>query len=672
MPCDRTVPLQSLCDRPEVECGYVRNGCGDELFCGRWCPEQQQCGVREANRCGYPSLCTDEGWCWENPLPQGFGLNGSFLLDDHHAWFVGDNETILFFDGEKLSLQGPASPPHLRVNLLDVHASAPDDAVAGGRNGRLLHWDGQRWEVEGTDLPFTGNVRAVWSLGQGVALAAGGQGTVLLRRTSSAFLPSERWKVIRLPGGNNELRALHVTPDGVAWALAEPPALYASAPGNYESWEAVPVSPLPAGRRIAAMGEALYLMGNTNSGVAIGKLEFDGGYSVVQSVTGGINNAFAGDGGIWLIGGNGALSFLDATETLNATAVSMGPWQTGVWLPQGRPLLGGAFGAMGLVTAAGVLLSWSPQLALQSLAIGAVCGSSPDVMYAAGSREGFGCGQGTSTGGTQACVRFAARRESSRGIVWEWYRAGLGGTQNLLACYALDQRRFWLTGDDSKFVFWDPQRSPGEWGWGDFTGTFGGQYTGAWGLPDAGFFFARSTPELTTSPTGENGSFTTLDAGATAGLRSVWGTGGDHIVAVGASGAISRFDGTTWAYSENVATADLLAVHGAQLAAGGRRYVVGGTNGVLLSGDGELPWQTATEPAQRFNQAWVSSSGVAWAVGVGFDGGAWVERSEPGGPWSSVPLTMPRGLSGLFGFDHADGGHTIWVTGGQGLILRRP
>ncbi len=37
----------------------------------------------------------DGGWAWQNPLPQGNGLNAVVCANATHAWAVGDCGTIL-------------------------------------------------------------------------------------------------------------------------------------------------------------------------------------------------------------------------------------------------------------------------------------------------------------------------------------------------------------------------------------------------------------------------------------------------------------------------------------------------------------------------------------------------------------------------------------------------
>ena len=37
----------------------------------------------------------EEGWFWQNPLPQGNGLHSTYFIDSNTGWAVGSSGTIL-------------------------------------------------------------------------------------------------------------------------------------------------------------------------------------------------------------------------------------------------------------------------------------------------------------------------------------------------------------------------------------------------------------------------------------------------------------------------------------------------------------------------------------------------------------------------------------------------
>ena len=40
-------------------------------------------------------VCSDDNWCWRNPLPQGNPLNGVWGSGESDVWAVGSGGTIL-------------------------------------------------------------------------------------------------------------------------------------------------------------------------------------------------------------------------------------------------------------------------------------------------------------------------------------------------------------------------------------------------------------------------------------------------------------------------------------------------------------------------------------------------------------------------------------------------
>ncbi len=661
-PCDPSLDLAARC--AEVECGMVSNGCGDELDCEKRCQGGLWCGTQRPNACGLPTLCSPEGWCWENPLPQGYTLNAGFRLDARHTWFVGENRTVLRYDGEQLVQETPAEAPGSTLN--DVHGTAPDEVYAVGRNGLILHRVDGRWEVESIFPTSSATLRAVWSLGGGQALAGGSGGAVFYRVPGAQ--PGDRWRQVTQTLGSDVVD-LAVDSAGVAFALTRTAGLFQSS-GDYSTWTLLDVPPFVEARQVLVRDGALYLSGSDGSGRTLQRrtLGEDAGYTALVTGASTPTQLLADGELVWGVTGGGVIT-VARDDTSQSRSFNDGQWAGGALVGPGAAMVVGLHGAMGLVRAdAGTLLLSTPRSA-RGNNIGGLCGSSPEVMFAAAGREGTSC-----TG--ECLVRFARREASAAGVRWQWEEARLGGSSQLHACFALGPEDFWMPGDDSKFVYWGDGPDAG-WGWGDFTGTYSGVYTAGWGQPDAGYYFTRtSSRSLTWSPTGRTGwqgvpVGLSPDAGPT--LRGVWGVGGDDIVTVGQAGTVSRFDGTSWVSAANVASTDFLAVHGARLADGTRRYVAVGTNGVLLSnlGDGG-PSVTTVGAGFTFRQAWVSgASGAAWAVGNAPDGGAWVVHSALDQPWNGVPFVSSRQLTGVFGFDEADGGQSLWVAGPHGMVLRR-
>jgi len=99
----------------------------------------------------FQPLCPVAGWCWENPLPAGnalYAVSGSSSSD---VWAVGDNGTILHYDGQTWS----AVPSGVSERLTGVWAASASEAWISGTNGALLRWDGNAWGPAGQPPALT-------------------------------------------------------------------------------------------------------------------------------------------------------------------------------------------------------------------------------------------------------------------------------------------------------------------------------------------------------------------------------------------------------------------------------------------------------------------------------------------------------------------------------------
>ena len=105
----------------QSDCGPLDDGCGHTLDCGlltdggeRSCPPPTVCGAgSNPNLCGAAVSCNN-GWCWENPLPQGNTLRGLWT-DGTERWAVGDLGTLLHDNGQFWKLAGSPTRSTLRA-----------------------------------------------------------------------------------------------------------------------------------------------------------------------------------------------------------------------------------------------------------------------------------------------------------------------------------------------------------------------------------------------------------------------------------------------------------------------------------------------------------------------------------------------------------------------------
>jgi hypothetical protein len=144
-------------------------------------------------------------------------------------------------------------------------------------------------------------------------------------------------------------------------------------------------------------------------------------------------------------------------------------------------------------------------------------------------------------------------------------------------------------------------------------------------------------------------------SGTTASLRNVWGTSENNIYAVGTGGAILRYDGTRWSEMPSGTTEDLIAV-------GGKSetdvFAVSAIGSVLRY-NGTSWSRLASEPdaALPVRDAWGTSSTNIYALkssSIGdlastiyhFNGTAWtIVHRGPGSQWTSSFYQAVWGVS---------------------------
>jgi hypothetical protein len=122
-----------------------------------------------------PSLppCSDDGWCWESPLPQGNDLNAVWGPGPGSAWTVGEAGTILYWTGARWA--GTSSGTTQTLN--GVWGTGPSDAWAVGNAGTLLHWNGSKWRAFSS--PTTSDLKGVWSSSPDDTWVVGAGGSIL-------------------------------------------------------------------------------------------------------------------------------------------------------------------------------------------------------------------------------------------------------------------------------------------------------------------------------------------------------------------------------------------------------------------------------------------------------------------------------------------------------------
>lgn len=150
----------------------------DKRKCGTWlgCLQELRPGQDEILHAYFaPQVCR-AGFCWENPGPQGNTLRDLWGTDGQ-LWAVGKNGTILHFDGETWRGQESTTFAHLGA----VWGTTGNDIWAAGDSGTLLHFDGTEWKAMEPPPPISEQVtlRAGSSLPKGKLLVVAKGGIAL-------------------------------------------------------------------------------------------------------------------------------------------------------------------------------------------------------------------------------------------------------------------------------------------------------------------------------------------------------------------------------------------------------------------------------------------------------------------------------------------------------------
>jgi hypothetical protein len=153
-----------------------------------------------------------------------------------------------------------------------------------------------------------------------------------------------------------------------------------------------------------------------------------------------------------------------------------------------------------------------------------------------------------------------------------------------------------------------------------------------------------------------DGNWTAQNTGGTAWF-GVWAAAPGDAFAVGSSGAIRRWNGSTWsAMTAPGGLGNLNAVWGTS---GSNVYAVG-DNGVILHWDGAA-WSTMTSNfTKSFEAVWGSSASDVWAVGQGGN-----VRHYDGVSWDSVASATSGVLYGIAGSSSTD----VYAVGNFGTIV---
>jgi hypothetical protein len=563
-----------------------------------------------------PAVCSADGWCWQNPLPQGNDLFGVWGSGPHDVWAVGASGTILHWDGSAWS----GTPSGTTEEIRAVWGSGPNDVWAVGgpafsdphpAPSTILHWDGTAWS---NSTSPAGSLRAIWGSGANDVWAVGDAGTTLhwdgtawtsvgapfdFRFTLQGVWgsgPDDVWVV----GGNQLGRwdgqtwTLSFTSNGYSgiggsgpgdvWAAGSNPGLGNGVVDHWTGtgWSSSTTSSFGL-RKIRATG--------ANDIWALGEgtvLHWNGSSWLSRAISGsGILSDVWGSGAndVWAVGSGGAILHWDGAtwSAPNSTKPLTSLWGSGandVWAVGGTGTILHWDGS-----------SWSAATSGTTSDLQGVWGSSANDVWAVGSNG--------------ALVHW-------NGTIWSASTSPLGG--NLYAVWGSGPNDVWAIGDVGTAVHWNGTA------WSDATSLISqqpGTIRGIWGdsADDAWMVGAGvSGPSGNIMRRGVLDMWGSVQVLSSSDFNGVWGSGANDVWAVGNGGTIARWNGLIWSVgtsdTTSPTTGDLLSVWGS----GPDDVWATVRFGFMIHWDGHA-WSSVDGPS-GFGAVWGSDAGHVWAAGA--------------------------------------------------------
>lgn len=117
-------------------------------------------------------LCSDDKWCFENPLPHGNGYSNVWAHSPTNVFAVSGG-VVTHYDGAKTRVIKSG----LKSTLYDVWGTSPTEVFVCGTLGVVLKYDGATWTPLNTG--FSGTLYSVWGTSGANLYAVGYSGKVL-------------------------------------------------------------------------------------------------------------------------------------------------------------------------------------------------------------------------------------------------------------------------------------------------------------------------------------------------------------------------------------------------------------------------------------------------------------------------------------------------------------
>ncbi|SFC26162.1 WD40/YVTN/BNR-like repeat-containing protein [Tropicimonas isoalkanivorans] len=475
-------------------------------------------------------------------------------------WRHGDGDWTLE-RGCKLRADGKYAADDANTPLFAATADGQGRFWAVGDNGLILHFDGTDWAAEPSGTPF--HLRAVTMLGDGRVMAAGANGTVLIRD------PDGIWAAATCPVATTITSVLAIAPDDVLLAGGRYFVQAGRFLGDLLRWDGAHIHKLDPGsgatrfRALRALGNGALAVGDRGQSIHIRGKRVSALPSETQHDLLGLDVTEAGE---VIAVGDFATLLVGNAKVTPAPALRPEPapnWERmetgtdrqlwGIWQ---HPQTGIAYacGEEGTVLALDGD-RWTKLPPAGVLGLHALAASDDGGLLAAGQ-----LGEVHHFDGERWRLHFDLKLDVTIMSLWS------DGDATVIA-----------VGDEGLILRWNGSD------WARMTSGTRSALYGLWGR-DREHLLAVGDFGLVLRWNGT--AWQEFSSGTENFLFDVWGSALDDIFVVGLSGTICHFDGRSWRLTPARARNDLLAISGS-----GARTVAVGTAGAAMSFDGRR-WQS--------------------------------------------------------------------------------
>jgi hypothetical protein len=597
-------------------------------------------------------VCSVDGFCWEQPTPQGETLRALWAATPNDVWMVGDGGVVLHDDASGFRAEHVAT----QQDLLAIHGSGPDDVWAVGKGGDVLHFDGQSWSVEDLSALLDASGGAMTGALYGVFAAA----------------KDAVWAV-----GYSGVAAVIIHYDGEHW--------------SNQSLGLQSDKPL---RAVWGMSpEQLWAVGDGGVIRSFDGTQWNADKSPTNAALLSIHALVAND--VWAVGAGGTavrwngMSWSNANMGLSGALQSVRvdvaapppPIDAGMPMQKPMPMTPPDAGAdAGPMAPQGPWLVWAfgekGHVFRYNGTLWAELPSGTELsLYGA---ERLAAGTLIAVGERGEITRFLGDARQS---------VSLGSRHNHLALWG-DGQTIWAVGDDVAHrdaSGWSEPTRPTEralYGvWGDASGLWAVGTSGSivrfkdgswqtlevaaaseswlhsvWGAGSSLWIVGDGGLALVAAA----GSFVKVATPVKSNLLDVWGTADDLFWAVGEAGTVLRWDGMAWL---KVPTGPMGGVVQNLRAVWGSAkddvWVVG-TEGTILHWTGERFEQQSRDASYSLNDVWGRAKDDVYAVGSGG-----VALHYDGSGWTELQTGTQSSLQSVLGDDHG----RIFAVGLDGVVL---